>query len=56
MTNRTLNATKLPSLAWPLMLNNITPADFKVMTDFLDQGPILTQSKQVRAFEKEWSE
>ena len=44
-------------LNWPLMKNNITRADLDTLIDFLKQDdPILTQSKQVREFEKEWSE
>ena len=39
------------------MKNNITRADLDTLIDFLKQDdPILTQSKQVREFEKEWSE
>ena len=44
-------------LNWPLMKNNITRADLDALIDFLKQDdPILTQSTQVREFEKEWSE
>ena len=44
-------------LNWPLMKNNITRADLDTLIDFLKQDdPILTQSKQVREFEREWSE
>ncbi len=44
-------------LDWPLMHNNITRADLDAVIEFLRQpDPILTQSEQVRAFEKEWSE
>jgi CDP-6-deoxy-D-xylo-4-hexulose-3-dehydrase len=47
-------ATKLN---WPLMLNNILPADAKAVADFLcPEVPILTQSSQVEAFEQEWSQ
>ena len=43
-------------LNWPLMSNNILPADAKAVVDFLQpQVPILTQSSQVEAFEQEWS-
>ena len=43
-------------LNWPLMKNNITRADLDTLIDFLKQDdPILTQSKQVREFEREWS-
>lgn len=46
----------LPDLDWPLMRNNITRGDLDALVDFLRQDdPILTQSRQVEAFEKEWS-
>ena len=39
------------------MRNNITRADLDVLIEFLQQDdPILTQSKNVAAFEREWSE
>ncbi|MEI6075388.1 MAG: DegT/DnrJ/EryC1/StrS aminotransferase family protein [Verrucomicrobiota bacterium] len=42
---------------WPLMSNNITRSDLDVLIEFLKQeDPILTQSKNVVAFEQEWSE
>jgi CDP-6-deoxy-D-xylo-4-hexulose-3-dehydrase len=42
---------------WPLMSNNITREDLDVLIEFLKQeDPILTQSKNVAAFEQEWSE
>ena len=45
-----------PFLNWPLMRNNITRADLDALIEFLKQDdPILTQSKQVEAFEMEWS-
>lgn len=45
------------SLDWPLMQNNITRADLDALIAFLEQDdPILTQSEQVRAFEREWSD
>jgi CDP-6-deoxy-D-xylo-4-hexulose-3-dehydrase len=44
-------------LDWPLMRNNITRADLDAVRRLLDQDdPILTQSRQVRAFEREWSD
>ncbi len=44
------------TLDWPLMRNNITRADLDAVIDFLRKDtPILTQSQQVQAFEKEWS-
>jgi CDP-6-deoxy-D-xylo-4-hexulose-3-dehydrase len=44
------------SLDWPLMKNNISRADLDAVIAFL-QGdlPVLTQSRQVQAFEREWS-
>ena len=49
------------NLKWPLMKNNITRANLREVIRMLsdagdERGPILTQSKQVRAFEEEWSE
>src|SRR3569623_419886 len=47
----------LPSLDWPLMRNNIARADLDAVIDLLQQDdPILTNSTQVREFEREWSE
>ena len=52
------DARKPKSLDWPLMRNNITREDYRAVTEFLQQEdvPILTQSTQVRLFEREWSE
>lgn len=44
------------ALNWPLMDNNITDNDLDVLVDFIKQKPILTQSSNVREFEKEWSQ
>ncbi|MCG8367056.1 MAG: DegT/DnrJ/EryC1/StrS aminotransferase family protein [Pseudanabaenales cyanobacterium] len=45
------------NLNWPLMSNNITRDDLDTVIEFLKQDdPILTQSKNVRAFEQEWSD
>ena len=42
---------------WPLMHNNITREDLDALIEYLQgENPILTQSTQVRAFEKGWSE
>jgi CDP-6-deoxy-D-xylo-4-hexulose-3-dehydrase len=42
--------------SWPLMRNNIAREDLDAVIRFLSaDGPILTQSKQVEAFEQEWS-
>jgi CDP-6-deoxy-D-xylo-4-hexulose-3-dehydrase len=44
-------------LNWPLMANNITRGDLDALIEFLKQDdPILTQSKNVAAFEQEWSQ
>jgi CDP-4-dehydro-6-deoxyglucose reductase, E1 len=44
------------SLNLPLMRNNILREDLDAVIDYLRQpDPILTQSKNVRAFEEEWS-
>jgi CDP-4-dehydro-6-deoxyglucose reductase, E1 len=45
------------NLDWPLMKNNITRADLDAVIEYLNQNdPILTNSKNVAAFEQEWSE
>jgi CDP-6-deoxy-D-xylo-4-hexulose-3-dehydrase len=47
----------IETLNWPLMSNNITRADLDTLIEFLKQDdPILTQSKNVVAFEQEWSQ
>lgn len=48
----------MTNLRWPLMSNNITEDDSNVLIEFLSQRPlpILTNSSQVREFEKQWSE
>jgi CDP-6-deoxy-D-xylo-4-hexulose-3-dehydrase len=44
-------------LDWPLMKNNISRADLDAAIELLRQDdPALTQSVNVRAFEREWSE
>ena len=43
-------------LDWPLMVNNIPREDLDCIIDFLKTDPILTQSANVREFEKEWSD
>ena len=43
-------------LNWPLMKNNITVEDRNVLIDFLKEDNMLTQSKNVAGFEKEWSD
>ena len=43
-------------LNWPLMKNNISREDLDEVIHFLsDDIPVLTQSRQVRTFEEEWS-
>jgi CDP-6-deoxy-D-xylo-4-hexulose-3-dehydrase len=45
------------SLDWPLMKNNISRADLDAVCDLLQQDdPVLTQSRNVRALEQEWSD
>ena len=45
------------SLDWPLMKNNITREDLDAVIDYLRKDDILlTQSANVRAFEREWSD
>jgi CDP-4-dehydro-6-deoxyglucose reductase, E1 len=59
MRSETLTAppVTVPNLKWPLMANNIPRSDLDALITFLQQDdPILTQSQNVRAFEKEWSE
>jgi CDP-6-deoxy-D-xylo-4-hexulose-3-dehydrase len=42
---------------WPLMKNNVAREDLDAVIRFLQQDdPILTQSKNVAAFEEEWSQ
>ena len=49
--------TTEPNLNWPLMKSNITRADLNVVVEYLSQDdPVLTHSKQVQAFEQEWSD
>ena len=44
------------ALNWPLMENNISRSDLDAVIRFLKQDePILTHSKQVRAFERDLS-
>lgn len=40
----------------PLMVDNVIEQDLQKVQRFLSKKPILTQSKQVRAFEEEWSQ
>lgn len=44
------------NLDWPLMENNVTREDFDTLIEFLKDMPRLTQSKNVAAFEREFSE
>jgi CDP-6-deoxy-D-xylo-4-hexulose-3-dehydrase len=45
------------NLNWPLMKNNITRADLNAVIEYLSQDdPALTHSKQVQAFEQDWSD
>jgi len=50
-----LRSTDVSSLNWPLMKNNISREDLDAVIAFLrDDIPVLTQSRQVQAFEKDW--
>src|SRR6202011_3540342 len=50
-------ATRQAGLDWPLMRNNITRDDLDAVCDLLRQDdPVLTQARNVRAFEREWSD
>jgi CDP-6-deoxy-D-xylo-4-hexulose-3-dehydrase len=52
----TETASRPGTLDWPLMKNNIAREDLDAVCALLRQDdPILTQSKNVRAFEEEWS-
>ncbi|HET9942233.1 MAG TPA: DegT/DnrJ/EryC1/StrS aminotransferase family protein [Terriglobia bacterium] len=47
----------MTTLSWPLMKNNISRQDLDAVIAFLrDDIPVLTQSRQVQAFEEEWSQ
>lgn len=49
--------TAPPSYRWPLMQNNLLREDLDAVIDLLRQNdPVLTQSQQVLAFEREWSD
>ena len=55
-TTTTPIANRSAGLNWPLMKNNIARADLDAVCEYLQQNdPVLTQSKNVRAFEEEWS-
>lgn len=41
---------------WPLMEDNVTRQDLDRLIEFLQGSPRLTQSENVRAFEREWSD
>src|SRR5690349_5379908 len=54
--SRPRSALRAQSLNWPLMKNNIAREDVDAVCELLTQDdPILTQARQVRAFEEEWS-
>lgn len=53
----TTTAAPARALTWPLMRNNIAREDLDAVCALVQQDdPILTQSRQVRAFEQEWSD
>lgn len=52
-----MNTTTVPRIDLPLMRNNIAREDLDAVIDLLRQDdPMLTQSRNVREFEREWSE
>ena len=56
-TKKTASANRASGLNWPLMKNNISREDLDAVCELLQhQDPVLTQSKNVRAFEEEWSQ
>jgi CDP-6-deoxy-D-xylo-4-hexulose-3-dehydrase len=53
----TVNAPPQTGLDWPLMRNNIDRVDLDAVVELLRQDdPVLTQSENVLAFEREWSD
>ncbi len=58
MKNSTFTAEPRTAVGpWPLMQNNITREDLDCLVEFLKQeDPVLTQSTNVREFEREWSQ
>jgi CDP-6-deoxy-D-xylo-4-hexulose-3-dehydrase len=57
MAITTTKSEAVPLRDWPLMKNNIAREDLNAVIKFLQQDdPILTQSKNVAAFEEEWSQ
>jgi CDP-6-deoxy-D-xylo-4-hexulose-3-dehydrase len=53
---KTKTIAKATDLKWPLMKHNIAREDLDAVCTLLaSEDPILTQSRQVRAFEEEWS-
>lgn len=56
MTTASATTARAAVGPWPLMKNNITRADLDAVRALLDQDdPVLTQSRNVRALEEEWS-
>lgn len=52
-----MNTNAVPRIDLPLMRNNIAREDLNAVIDLLRQDdPMLTQSRNVREFEREWSE
>jgi CDP-6-deoxy-D-xylo-4-hexulose-3-dehydrase len=41
---------------WPLINDNVTPSDRKILSDFILSGERLTNGPKVKEFEKAWSE
>jgi CDP-6-deoxy-D-xylo-4-hexulose-3-dehydrase len=44
------------SFNWPLINDNVSPSDRKVLSDFILSGERLTNGPKVKEFEKTWSE
>ena len=56
-SDNVIHQSRIASLNWPLMKNNISEADLHTVIEFLKSQPrSLTQSTQVGKFEQEWSE
>src|SRR5262245_24406069 len=57
LVDRSGQRRKRGELAWSLMENNITRENLDAVIGYLQQDdPVLTQSKNVRAFEQAWSD
>ena len=43
------------SFKWPLINNNVSDSDRKILSDFILSGERLTNGNKVREFERLWS-